>query len=84
MSASRSQTTTNKNPYVHEPAVDVAKLLETEQTGAMGRVIEDERLSLQQLVSMANSLGEACTHGGSVDGNSTRVGRGIRLRTVQN
>jgi hypothetical protein len=28
--------------YVHDTAVDVAKLLEAEETRAMGRVIEDE------------------------------------------
>lgn len=29
---------------LHYPGVDVAKLLEAEQAGAMGRVIEDEAL----------------------------------------
>lgn len=30
--------------YVHDPAVDVAELLEPKEAGAMGAVVEDEAL----------------------------------------
>jgi hypothetical protein len=55
--------------YVHNAAVDVAKLLEAKEPRAMSRVIEDERL--WQLDGIAV---ERLTYGGGIDGHSTSVG----------
>jgi hypothetical protein len=37
-------TKLEQHTYVHDPTVDVAKLLQTEKPRAMGRVIEGEAL----------------------------------------
>jgi hypothetical protein len=35
--------------YIHNPTIDVPKLLETKESGAMGGVIEDERLDASEM-----------------------------------
>lgn len=64
--------------HVHNPAVDVAKLLEAKQPRAMSRVIEGERLRLLATLSFACPQFCGLTYGGRVDRHSARVRSGVR------
>ena len=67
---------------VHDPTVDVSKLLETEQTRAMSRIIECEALGRSARLGSARvkSTGRASrklTHGGGINGNRSGIGRRV-------
>lgn len=59
--------------YIHNPTVDVSKLLQTKQSGAMGRIIECEALQPQLAFKHWQMYPEAA-YGGGIDGDCTRIG----------
>jgi hypothetical protein len=71
-----------RGTHVHDTGVDVTELLESEETGSVGRVIEDEGLSWRVSSFAFLAPMNRWSYGSGVDRNSARVGRGINLLSV--
>lgn len=67
--------------YVHDAGVDVAKLFETKESGAVSRVIEDVGL-YQSVRSCSNKRYQKITNSSGIDGDGTRVGGRVRFLAV--
>ena len=73
--------------HIHDPAVNIAKLLEAKQPRAMCRVIEDVRLPGTSQSAPIDTVEKdlllygCSTYCGRVDGHSSRISRLIGLMT---
>ena len=69
--------------YVHNTAVDVAKLFETEESSAMSAVIEHEALNSPMSALVAPSGRTNGNYSGGIDGNCAGIGCFIWLLSAK-